>query len=240
MAEGLHQEAAGAAGGVQDGFPEPGVGHRHHELDHGAGGVEFAGIAGGVPHLPEHGLVEMAQGVDFLAGGEVDAVDFIDDIPEQVAADHAVEDAAEDPGDDIPTVAAVAALETPEIGEEAGAFGAVRAHGFVLVDEGDEFITGDAVLLGGPIPPAIGRFEGGAETFPGHDGLGFPLPFHVVQELEEHDPGEHGQAVQVAVEALVLAHEVPGRFDDAGQGLGGGEGLSGFGTAGHKSPLAPL
>ena len=31
---------------------------------------------------------------------------------------------------------------------------------------------------------------------------------HVVEELEEHDPGEHRQPVEVAVEPLVLAHDV--------------------------------
>ena len=225
MAEGLHQKPAGAAGGVKDGLPQAGIGYRHHELHHRPGGVELPGVAGRVPHLPEHGLIEMPQGVDFIAGGEVDAVDLVDHIPQQIAADHAVDDAAEDPGDDVPAVAAVRALEVAQIGEQAGALGPIRAHGFVLVDEGDEFIPGDAVLLGGPIPPAIGRFNGGPETLPGHDCFHLPLLLHVVQELQEHDPGEHGQPVQVAVEALVLAHDVPGRFDDAGQGLGGGNRL---------------
>jgi hypothetical protein len=50
----------------------------------------------------------------------------------------------------------------------------------------------------------------------------------VVEELEEHDPGEHRQAVEVAVEALVLAHDVAGRLDEAAQTLGGGQRLIGF------------
>jgi hypothetical protein len=47
----------------------------------------------------------------------------------------------------------------------------------------------------------------------------------VVQELEEHDPCEHGQAVEVAVESLVLAHDVAGGLDEGAETLGGGEGL---------------
>jgi hypothetical protein len=42
-----------------------------------------------------------------------------------------------------------------------------------------------------------------------------------------HTPtGEHWQPVEVAVEPLVLAHKVPSRFNDTGQGLGSGDGLS--------------
>ena len=37
---------------------------------------------------------------------------------------------------------------------------------------------------------------------------------HVVEELEEHDPGEHGQAVEVAVQPLVLAHDVARGLDE--------------------------
>ena len=59
----------------------------------GRGRVELAGVARRVAHLPQHGLVERAQGVDLLAGGEVDAVDLVDDVAQQVAAHHAVVDA---------------------------------------------------------------------------------------------------------------------------------------------------
>ena len=48
---------------------------------------------------------------------------------------------------------------------------------------------------------------------------------HVVEELQEHDPGEHRQAVEVAVEPLVLAHDVAADFDDGRKPLGGGQGL---------------
>ena len=48
-----------------------------------------------------------------------------------------------------------------------------------------------------------------------------PLPpphlLHVVQELEEHDPGEHRQAIEIAIEPLILAHDVTRGLDDAAQ-----------------------
>ena len=98
---GFDQEAAGAAGGVEDGFAQARVGDGDHEADDGARGVELAGIAGGIAHLAEHGFVQGAQGVQLVAGGEVDAVQLVDDIAQEVAADHPVLDALEHGGDDI-------------------------------------------------------------------------------------------------------------------------------------------
>ena len=65
---------------------------------------------------------------------------------------------------------------------------------------------------------------------------GFGELLVVVEKLEEHDPGEHGQAVEVAVEALVLAHDVARGFDEAAQLLGGGLRGGGDGRAftGHE------
>ena len=62
-----------------------------HEADDGARRVELAGVAGGVAHLPEHRLVEVAERVDFVGRGEVDAVDLVDDVAQQIAADHPVD-----------------------------------------------------------------------------------------------------------------------------------------------------
>ncbi len=47
----------------------------------------------------------------------------------------------------------------------------------------------------------------------------------VVEEFKEHDPGEHRQAIEVTVEALVLAHDVARGFEQRSQRLGGGGGL---------------
>ena len=55
--------------------------------------------------------------MDFVRGIEVDAVDLVDDVAEQVAADHAVNDAAKHGGDHIPAVAAVGPLQPAQVGE---------------------------------------------------------------------------------------------------------------------------
>ena len=61
------------------------------------------------------------------------------------------------------------------------------------------------------------RGPGGAESFVAEGCLLFPKSFHVVEEFQEHDPGEHGQAVKVAIQALVFAHDVPARFHNTAQ-----------------------
>ena len=44
----------------------------------------------------------------------------------------------------------------------------------------------------------------------------------VVEELEEHDPGEQRQPVEIAIEPLVLAHDVARGLEQTAEGLGGG------------------
>ena len=65
----------------------------------------------------------------------MDAVDLVDHVAQQVAADHAVDRAAEDRGDDVAPVAAVGALQAAQIGEQARTLRAVGPDGFFVVDE---------------------------------------------------------------------------------------------------------
>ena len=133
--ERLDEKSAGAAGRVEDHFAESGVHHFDHEADDGARRVELAGVAGGVAHLFEHRLVEMAERVDLVAAGEVDVADLVDHVAQQVTVDHPVDRAFEDRGDDIAPVAAVGALQAAQIGEQSRPFLAVGPDGFFVVDE---------------------------------------------------------------------------------------------------------
>ncbi len=76
--------------------------------------------------------------------------------------------------------------------------------------------------LRSPIAPAVGRLDGRLELFPGQLGLALALEFQVIQELQEHDPSEHRQPVEVAIEPFVLPHDVPRGFEESAEGLGGG------------------
>jgi len=52
--------------------------------------------------------------------------------------------------------------------------------------------------------------------------------FKVVEKLEEHHPGEQGQTIHVAIEALVLAQDLAGAADQGRQVFTGGERRLGF------------
>jgi hypothetical protein len=217
VGEGLDEETAGAAGGVEHGLAEPRGGDLDHEADHRPRRVELARVAGGIAHFLEHRLVELAQGVDFGRRLEVDGVDLVDHAAQQVAVDHAVRDAAKDAGDHVAAVLAAGAAQRAQIGEQAGAAGAVRPHGALLLEEGEEVLAGQVGLARGPVAPAVGRLDGRAVRRAGAGGLFLADPFGVVQELEEQDPGEHGQAVELAAQPLVLAHDVARGLDQSAE-----------------------
>ena len=62
----------------------------------------------------------------------------------------------------------------------------------------------------------------GRNFLPGERRLLLALLLQVVEELQEHDPGEQRQAVEVAVQPLVLAHDVARGLEEAAERLGGG------------------
>ena len=87
--DGADEEAAGAAGRVENGFAEAGIDLLDDELGDGARRVELAGVAGGLEVL-EQLLVDVAEHVAVVGGVEVDAVDLVDDLPHQRAVLHVV------------------------------------------------------------------------------------------------------------------------------------------------------
>jgi hypothetical protein len=102
----LDQEAAGAAGRVEHRFAQPRVQDFDHEANDWPGSIKLAIVAGRVAHLLEHRLVERAERKQFLLGREVDSAHLVDDIAQQVAGGHAVDDSIEHGSNDSPSVAA--------------------------------------------------------------------------------------------------------------------------------------
>ena len=156
----------------------------------------------------------MAEGVDLVAAGEVNVADLVDHVAQQVTVDHPVDRAFEHRGDDIAPVAAVGALQAAQIGEQAGTFRIIGSDRFFVIHETNQLVAGDTVSFSRPVAPAVRRFERRAKAFPGHPRLLLGDLLHVVQKFQKHDPGEHRQPVQVAVEPLVLAHDIAARLDD--------------------------
>ena len=176
----------------------------------------------------------MREGVDFFAGVEVNAVDLVDDVTQQIAADHAVLHTLEDVGDDFALAAFLAfARQCAQVGEQALPKAAVGAVRVLLANEGQQFVAGDAVFACGPVAPAVRRFDDGLVAFAVELGFLRVLEFKVVEELEEHHPGEQRQAIHVAIEALVLAQNLARAADQCGEVVAGGERGFSFGC-GHR------
>nr|WP_293188977.1 hypothetical protein [Ottowia sp.] len=101
----------------------------------------------------------------------------------------------------------------------------------LLPDEGQQFVAGDAVLARGPVAPAVRRFDDGLAGLAVEFGFLRVLEFQIVEELEEHHPGEQRQAIRVAVQALVLAQNLARAADQRGEVVAGGEQCFGFGLS---------
>ena len=156
----------------------------------------------------------MAQREHLLLRQEVDAVHLVDHVAQQVPGDHVVRDTGEHGRDHLaPPAVAIAAAKSAQVGEQPRTLLSVREHGLFLVDERQKFRAGDAVFLGCPVAPSIRLVNGGSVLLAAQLRPRFLDLFHVVQELQKHDPGEHRQAAEVAGQALVLPHDVAGGFD---------------------------
>ena len=89
----------------------------------------------------------------------MDAVNLVDNVPQQVTRSHAVIDALENRGDHVATIIAVRTRQAPKIGEETIALSSVWPDRFVLIDKGKKFVPCDSVRLSCPVPPTIRIFN---------------------------------------------------------------------------------
>ena len=144
-------------------------------------------------------------------------------------------DAFEHVRDDILPRLSGLGLESTQVSEETRALAAVGPHGFVLRDELEQFFAGDAVGLGRPIAPAIGRLDNRAIFLTGQLRFLFCGDFHVVEKLEKEDPSEERKAVEVAIEALVLPHDLAGGLNEGAKALRRGPGGAAFFRWGFSS-----
>jgi len=104
--------------------------------------------------------------------------------------------------------------------------------GVFLSDEGQQFVAADTVLTCGPVAPAVGRFDDGLVPLAIQLGFLRVDDLQVVQEFQEHHPGQQRQAVGVAIEALVLAQDLAGGADQGRQVLACGQGRFGLAWCG--------
>jgi len=155
----------------------------------------------------------------------VDGVDLVDDIAQEVAADHAVLDARGRPGRWTSRRLSPLLLVRRAGRRRGPGRAAIGTDRLVLVDPTDELVAGDAVRLGGPVAPAIRRLDGGLEAFAGEFGLLFRADdSRSSRNFRNMIHVKHRQPVDVGGDALVLAHDVARGLEEAAERLGGGEG----------------
>lgn len=167
----------------------------------------------------------MAECMDLVHRVEMDLVDLVDDLAEKIAAFHPVAYATEDSCNNVPPVTSIHSLQRAHVGKQSGRFFLVGTLDLIVIDELLQLIAGYTRLVCSPITPSVRFLNCRTESLASHLCFFLAHLFEVVEELEEHDPRQHRQAVKVAIETLVLPHNIPRRFNDAGELLGGGEGL---------------
>lgn len=106
-----------------------------------------------------------------------------------------------------------------------------------MINEGEQFVARDAIRPRRPIAPTIRRLDGRLEFLTSQRRLIRALMLQVIKELQEHDPGEQRQSIKVAVQPLVLAHDVARGLEKGTEGLGGGGGGGERHGAGRKREM---
>jgi hypothetical protein len=201
--DGAGEEAAGAAGGVENLLAELRVDPVHDELRDRSRGVVLAGVAG-VLQVAQDLLVEVAEEVAVLRLVEVEAADdLVDHLTHQVTGLHVVVGVLEDAADDEAALVVGRRLQVLECREE------------LVVDEVEQVVAGDAFGVGRPVAPAQGvgdrRAVGVVKKF--------VFAFLVVVNLQEEHPDQLADALRVAVDADILAHDVLDGFDQKQKAL---------------------
>ena len=197
MADGAGEEAAGAAGGVEEDLAGLRVDAVGHEGGDGAGGVVLAGVPGALEVVQDL-LVDVAEVLALGQVVEVDGVDLVDHLAHELAGLHVV----------------VGVLE--DVAHHAAAI-------VLLVRCGSSLSRGKSSSLtksisASPVMPSGSAAQAApAELL--RDGRAVAVLHQlqflvlVVDDLEEEHPAELRDALGVAIDADVLAHDVLNGFD---------------------------
>jgi hypothetical protein len=143
VAQRTRQEAAGAAGGIEQDFAGARVDPVHHEGGDGARGVILARIAGRLQVIQDL-LVDVAEVLALGQIVEIDGVDLVHDLPHELAGLHVV----------------VCVLEN--VFDHAAAVARLGRGGEILqrleqlaIDEGEQLLAGCAFRVRRPDAPLV-------------------------------------------------------------------------------------
>ncbi|MCY1274001.1 hypothetical protein D9M69_428630 [compost metagenome] len=200
--DGAGEEATCTTGRVHDLLVQFWIDHAHHELGDRARSVELAGVARAL-QIAQQLLIEIAELMAFLRLVEVHALlDLVDHLADQLAGLHVVVGIFEYAAHHVGGRGGAVFVEVLQLREQ------------VVVDEALQLVTGDTFRVGRPGAPAA-AFRNGRPIVVIEQ---FPLLLAVVEDLEEQHPHELADALRIAVNADVLAHDVLDGFDGAADG----------------------
>ncbi len=199
--DGAGEEATSTAGGVDDALFQLGVDAVDHEFGDRPWRIEFPGVAGAL-QVFENLLVDVTKGVALLGLVEVDALlDLVDHLADELAGFHVVVGVFKYAADHVGAfVLFVARHQGLQLGEQG------------VVDEVFQLIAGGPFGIGGPVAPA--QVVGQRRLVVILHQL--PLLLAVVVDLEEEHPDQLADALGVAIDADILAHDVLDGFDGTG------------------------
>jgi len=142
----------------------------------------------------------MAQRVNVVARIEIDSINEVDNIAQEKAREETIERFFEHFRDGLPFVRAV---QHAQFRQE------------IIAHELDEvFARAPLVLIRRPIAPAITLGDNRFVGLTAHHRVLFAAQFEIVIGFEKEHPGKLRQAVEVAVQSRVLAHNVACGFND--------------------------
>ena len=201
VVDGTGEKAAGAAGGVKHDFVQLRIDPIYDKPGEGARSVELARVPGAL-QVAEDLFVNAAERVAVARVVEVDFGDLVNDLAHQRTRLHVI----------------VGVFE--HVAYDACPFScrAVADHLFLqggkelVVDEVRQGLAGDALWILRPGAPAqVLRQRGFVVVFDE-----FQLSLAVIENLEEKHPYQLADALSIAIDTDILAHDVLNGFDNAG------------------------
>ena len=196
VADGAGQEPARTAGGIEEDLPRFRVDTVGHEGRYGAGGVVLTRVAGALK-VVEDLLVDIAEVLSLGQVVEVDGGNLIDHLAHELARLHVIVGVLEDTTHHAAAAVLSGAGQLLELGEK------------LIIDKGHERVAGQSFGIGGPGSPLELSRDGRTVAVLHH--LQFSVL--VIDDLEEEHPTELGDALGVAIDADILAHNVLNGFD---------------------------
>ena len=204
VAERAGQEAASAASGVEQGLAGFWIDAVGHEGGDGAGRVVLARIARRL-QVVQNLLVDVPEVLPLGQVVEVDPVDLVDHLAHQLAGFHVVVGVFEH-----------GAHHAAAVSRPARRLQVLESRKEVVVDEGEQFLAGEALGVRRPCAPLAALGERRGVALPRQ----FQVQILIVDDLEKEHPAKLPDALGVAVHAGVLAHDVLNGFDEGADGHG--------------------